>query len=46
MLTADLADRFLAIQLVEACKCLDEGLSSVAEIDLAMHVGAGLSQGP
>jgi enoyl-CoA hydratase / 3-hydroxyacyl-CoA dehydrogenase len=38
----ELADLFLLKSLVEACKLLEEGVSTVREIDLGMMAGAGL----
>jgi enoyl-CoA hydratase / 3-hydroxyacyl-CoA dehydrogenase len=38
----ELADLFLLKALVESCKLLEEGVSSVREIDLGMMAGAGL----
>ncbi|MBI2954918.1 MAG: 3-hydroxyacyl-CoA dehydrogenase [Chloroflexi bacterium] len=42
----DLVDRFVFAQFVEACRCLEEGIASANDIDLAMRAGAGLKQGP
>jgi enoyl-CoA hydratase/3-hydroxyacyl-CoA dehydrogenase len=38
----ELADLFVLKALVEACKLLEEGVSTVREIDLGMMAGAGL----
>ena len=38
----ELADLFILKSLVEACKLLEEGVSTVREIDLGMMAGAGL----
>ncbi|MGC1801230.1 MAG: enoyl-CoA hydratase-related protein [Solirubrobacterales bacterium] len=38
----ELADLFVLKSLVEACKLLEEGVSTVREIDLGMMAGAGL----
>ena len=38
----ELADLFVLKSLVEACKVLEEGISTVREIDLGMMAGAGL----
>jgi enoyl-CoA hydratase/3-hydroxyacyl-CoA dehydrogenase len=38
----ELSDLFLLKSLVEACKLLEEGVSTVREIDLGMMAGAGL----
>lgn len=43
---AQLVQRFQGIQLIEACRCLEEGIASAADIDLAMRTGAGLPAGP
>ncbi|MGH2922943.1 MAG: enoyl-CoA hydratase-related protein, partial [Solirubrobacterales bacterium] len=40
--TDELADLFVLKSLVEACKLLEEGISTVREIDLGMMAGAGL----
>ncbi|MDP9228045.1 MAG: enoyl-CoA hydratase-related protein [Actinomycetota bacterium] len=39
---SELADLFVLKSLVEACKLLEEGVSTVREIDLGMMAGAGL----
>jgi enoyl-CoA hydratase / 3-hydroxyacyl-CoA dehydrogenase len=39
---AELADLYMLKALVEACKLLEEGVSTVREIDLGMMAGAGL----
>ncbi len=38
----ELADLFVLKSLVEACKVLEEGVSTIREIDLGMMAGAGL----
>ena len=38
----ELADLFVLKSLVEACKLLEEGVSTIREIDLGMMAGAGL----
>ena len=38
----ELADLFILKSLVESCKLLEEGVSTVREIDLGMMAGAGL----
>ena len=42
----ELLDRFRYAVLLEAVRCLDEGVSSAREIDIAMRAGAGLPEGP
>ena len=42
----ELLDRFRYAVLLEAVRCLDEGISSAREIDIAMRAGAGLPEGP
>ncbi len=42
----DLIDRFVFAQFAEACRCLEEGIASASDIDLAMRTGAGLKVGP
>lgn len=42
----DLVERFVFAQFAEACRCLEEGVASASDIDLAMRTGAGLKQGP
>jgi len=42
----ELLDRFRYAVLLEAVRCLDEGVSSAADIDVAMRAGAGLPEGP
>lgn len=44
--TGELIDRFSLAVLLEAIRCLDEGVSTTQEIDLAMRAGAGLPEGP
>lgn len=44
--TEELVDRFSLAVLLEAIRCLDEGVSSTKEIDIAMRAGAGLPEGP
>lgn len=41
-----LVNRILLPMLIEACKCLDEGVASAKDIDLAMQAGAGMPMGP
>lgn len=41
-----LLDRFSLAVLLEAVRCLDEGISTAREIDIAMRAGAGLPEGP
>jgi enoyl-CoA hydratase/3-hydroxyacyl-CoA dehydrogenase len=44
--TRDLVDRFTLKALVESCLVLEEGLSSLREIDLGMMAGAGIMPPP
>lgn len=44
--TEELVDRFSLMVLLEAIRCLDEGVSTAKEIDIAMRAGAGLPEGP
>jgi 3-hydroxyacyl-CoA dehydrogenase len=41
-----LVDRFRYAGLAEACRCLEEGVASARDIDLAMLAGAGYKEGP
>ena len=44
--TRDLVDRFTLKALVESCLVLEEGISSLREIDLGMMAGAGIMPPP
>ena len=44
--TQDLVDRFTLKALVESCLVLEEGISSLREIDLGMMAGAGIMPPP
>ena len=44
--TQALVDRFTLKALVESCLVLEEGISSMREIDLGMMAGAGILPGP
>ncbi len=44
--TSDLVDRFTLKALVESCLVLEEGISSLREIDLGMMAGAGIMPPP
>jgi enoyl-CoA hydratase/3-hydroxyacyl-CoA dehydrogenase len=44
--TRDLVDRFTLKALVESCLVLEEGVSSLREIDLGMMAGAGIMPPP
>jgi enoyl-CoA hydratase / 3-hydroxyacyl-CoA dehydrogenase len=44
--TRDLVDRFTLKALVESCLVLEEGISSLREIDLGMMAGAGIIPPP
>ncbi|MBV8432490.1 MAG: enoyl-CoA hydratase/isomerase family protein [Solirubrobacterales bacterium] len=44
--TKDLVDRFTLKALVESCLVLEEGISSLREIDLGMMAGAGIIPPP
>ncbi len=39
-------DRFSLAVIAEACRCLEEGIASAKDIDLAMRAGAGFPEGP
>lgn len=41
-----LVDRFSLAAIAEACRCLEEGIASAKDIDLAMRAGAGFPEGP
>lgn len=45
-LATQLVDRFTLAPFAEACRCLEEGIASAKDIDLAMRAGAGLPEGP
>jgi len=45
-LTQDIVDRFTLKALVESCLVLEEGISSLREIDLGMMAGAGIIPPP
>ncbi|HEY3313718.1 MAG TPA: 3-hydroxyacyl-CoA dehydrogenase family protein [Bacillota bacterium] len=42
----NILDRSQLIAFAEACRLLDEGISSMKDIDLAMRAGAGYAAGP
>ena len=42
----DLSNRLLYVMLNEGIRCLDEGVASAQDIDLAMHLGTGMPRGP
>jgi len=42
----ELIDRFRLAGFVEACRLLEEGISSMKDIDIAMLAGAGYDKGP
>lgn len=43
---AAVAERYYLGALDEACRCLDEGVAALADIDVAMQLGCGWEQGP
>ena len=43
---AAVAERYYLGAFDEACRCLEEGIGALADIDLAMKLGAGWSDGP
>lgn len=45
-LAEQMIDRFTLAAFCEACRLLDEGVSSMKEIDIAMMAGAGYPKGP
>jgi 3-hydroxyacyl-CoA dehydrogenase len=42
----DVAERYYLGALDEACRCLEEGVAALADVDLAMRLGAGWAAGP
>jgi 3-hydroxyacyl-CoA dehydrogenase len=42
----DVAERYYLGALDEACRCLEEGIAALPDVDLAMCLGAGWSEGP
>ena len=42
----DLSDRLLYVMLNEGIRCLEEGVASAKDIDLAMQLGTGMPRGP
>ena len=40
------ADRYYAGAFDEACRCLEEGIAALPDIDIAMQLGTGWSDGP
>ncbi len=45
-LGAPIAERYYLGALDEACRCLEEGIGALPDIDVAMQLGAGWSAGP
>jgi len=43
---ATVAERYYLGALDEACRCLDEGIAALDDIDLAVRLGTGWSEGP
>lgn len=43
---ASVAERYYLGAFDEACRCLEEGIGALPDIDLAMKLGAGWSDGP
>jgi 3-hydroxyacyl-CoA dehydrogenase len=43
---SDVAERYYAGALDEACRCLEEEIAALEDIDLAMRLGAGWARGP
>ena len=41
-----IAERYYLGALDEACRCLEEGIGALPDIDVAMQLGAGWSAGP
>lgn len=42
----DVAERYYLGALHEACLCLEDGIAAPADVDLALELGTGWSQGP
>jgi len=42
----DVAERYYLGALDEACRCLEEGIAALPDVDLAMRLGAGWAAGP
>ena len=41
-----MAERYYLGALHEACLCLEDGIAAASDVDLAMELGTGWSQGP